>query len=245
MSKIISIICVFNNEQQLNSCLVKSLLSQKSKYELILVDGSKGNYPSCASALNYGVSKSKGNILIFSHQDVYLKDPDAIEQFASFIANKPNETVVGVAGAIECHKNNFGNYTSGLMVNNNRVFNVKEPKKVSCIDECFFGMLRSTYEKHPFDECICDNWHLYAVEQCLYHREKRGCVYIFPIQIHHLSRGTISLKYMDGLVKLTDKYRKSFKFIWTTCYKVPANRVLVRALRFAWKLNRIIRKQNY
>lgn len=53
MNESVSIICVFTNKNQLNACLLKSLSFQNNKYELILIDGSKGDFSSCASALNY------------------------------------------------------------------------------------------------------------------------------------------------------------------------------------------------
>ena len=172
MKKSVSLICVYNNEEQLNNCLVKTLSIQSLECEMIFIDGSNGSFPSCASALNYGVSKSCGEVLIFTHQDIFLKTDSEIDRFSSFILNMPKGTIVGVAGAKEKDKCNIGNYTSGINIDRNLVFSISEPKEVSCIDECFFGMRRDTFNLHPFDENLCDDWHLYAVEQCLYHRKK-------------------------------------------------------------------------
>lgn len=241
----LSIICIYNNRKQLDECFLKSLKFQKMRYELILVDGSNGNFKSCAQALNHAASLAKGEILIFSHQDIYLKNDNSLLEITKFIESKPSGTVVGVAGAREGRYKNIGNYTSGL----NIVFDSKKcfdkEIEVSCIDECFFGMKNSTYIQHYFDEQLCDNWHLYAVEQCLYHRSKGDKIYVFPLEVHHLSSGKINLKYMDGLIALANSYEGKIKYIWTTCYKVRCSVKICKTLRFLWLLNRRLRRREY
>lgn len=239
----ISIICIYNDQKQLDNCLIKSLRKQSIKYELILVDGSEKKYESCASALNYGVSESHGEILVFTHQDIILKREKELELFTQYISEMPTGTIVGIAGALEKNKFNIGNYTSGLRVNEQLIRKISSPIQVSCVDECFFGMKKSTYNEHKFNEFLCDNWHLYAVEQCLYHRKYEGRVFVYPSQIHHLSKGKINLYYMNGLVKLADEYRENFKYIWTTCYKVNTDYYTIRLLRFIWIMNRKIKRR--
>lgn len=241
----ISIICVHNNKQQLETALLSSLEKLNIDYEMVLIDGSNGKYKSCAEALNYGARKSTGDILIFSHQDIFIKCEKELLKFACFIEEQKKGTIVGIAGAKDSMKTNIGNYTSGGNICINYIENITKPIEVSCIDECFFGMKRSTYNQHPFDEKICDNWHLYAVEQCLFHRNNGDKIYVFPFQIHHLSKGKINLKYMDGLVMLAKRYHKDFKYIWTTCYKVRCSVLYCKALRFIWLLNRKVRRKEY
>lgn len=240
----VSIICVYNNKKQLEQCLIQSLNKQSIEYELVLVDGTGNIFHSCANALNYGVSKAKGDILIFTHQDIYLKEYDSLLNFSNFINMKPTGCVVGAAGAIEKKQKNLGNYTTGELIDNRLLYNLYSPKEVSCVDECFFGMKRSTFDLHAFDEEVCDNWHLYAVEQCLYHRNNGGKVFVYPLQFHHLSNGKINLKYMDGLLKIVVHYKGKFKYIWTTCYKIRNNYLYVKMLRWFWIINRKIRKRD-
>ncbi len=240
----VSVICIYNNPRQLEECLIKSLHRQDIEYELILVDGSKNEFSSCAAALNYGVKKSMGEILIFSHQDIVLKKTDELKRFVEYIEIMPECTIVGAAGALEKKRNNIGNYTTGMQINNELVKKFLSPVQVACVDECFFGMKRSTYDRHEFNENLCDDWHLYAVEQCLFHRSHRGSIIVYPIEIHHLSQGKITCVYMDGLVRLVDVYGKDFKYLWTTCYKVRANYYTIRILRLVWILYRKIRRKS-
>lgn len=236
----VSVICVFNNPEQLSKQLINSLNRQDVKFEIIKVDGRCNRYKSAAQALNYGASVAKGDVLIFSHQDIVIEEADGLKRIANFIHEKPIGSVIGVAGAIEGNRRNKGNYISG----NDTPERIKNPVTASTVDECFFGMRRDTYELHHFDEFLCDDWHLYAVEQCLYHR-KDSKIYIYPIKVHHYSPGKISLKYMDGLIKLADHYHGNYKYIWTTCYKIKSNPLTCRLLRNAWLINRIVRRKGY
>ena len=69
----ISVICVFNNMDQFEKQLNKSLKQQDVDYELIAIDNSNNKFSSASQALNYGSEKAKGDILVFSHQDIFLK----------------------------------------------------------------------------------------------------------------------------------------------------------------------------
>jgi hypothetical protein len=59
----ISVICVYNDEKVLRANLLSSLRRQDAKYELILVDNTKGTFKSLPKALNYGGNKAKGEVL--------------------------------------------------------------------------------------------------------------------------------------------------------------------------------------
>lgn len=238
----VSVICVFNNEKQFENQLGSSLKCQNVEIELIKIDNRGKKYQSAAAALNYGANKAKGDILIFSHQDIYLKTKSEIKELAEAINKCEVGSVVGTQGVLEKNKDYYSNLTAGEQLNT-RLNNMFEKKlyKVSCIDEGLFGMKKETWREHQFDEKICDNWHLYAVEQCLFARSHGTNVYVYPSQIHHFSKGRISLGYMQNLRELCKKYRSSFKYIWTTCYKVRTNPIYINGLVAVWCLNRLIR----
>ena len=238
----VSIICVYNNIEVYENQLCLSLANQTIPYELRGIDNTDGKFKSSASALNFGVKKAKGNVLIFAHQDIWIKDKVGLEKLACAIENTPAGSIWGVAGAKECLKYNLGNYTSGEKLDEKLIKRIGEPMQVSCVDELLFGMLKETYSWHFFDETICNNWHLYAVEMCLFHRRNGGTVFLCPIEIHHFSQGRISKEYMDNLRCLCDEYRDSFKYIWTTCYKVRTNWLYINFLRWAWIFNRMIKR---
>lgn len=238
----VSVICVYNNETQFNQQLWASLANQDMEHELIPIKNTSGEFTSAAAALNHGAATASGDILIFSHQDIYLKTEDALRMLAESIAQCATGTIVGTAGVKEPSKRYYYNLTEGINYDPTLQICCENRRyAVSCVDEGLFGMTRATWEAHPFDEELCDNWHLYAVEACLWAREHGHCVYVFPVQIHHFSKGRISRSYMRGLVRLADRYRKSHRYIWTTCYKVPSSWLYVRILYIIWVLNRRIR----
>ena len=240
--KKISLICVYNDENQFQNELKASLDNQNEDYELIAINNINNDFESAATALNYGSKKATGNILIFSHQDIYLKRNDEIKRFADAIEKCEIGSVVGTQGVREKSKVYYTNITAGPIYDDRLIDEYEEKLyNVSCVDEGFFGMKRETWEALRFNEELCDNWHLYCVEMCLHTRENGGKVYVYPSQLHHFSMGTISLGYMDNLKRLCSTYRSSFKYVWTTCYKVRTNWFYINGLYILWYLNRKLR----
>ena len=239
---LVSVICVYNNEAQLNAQLKASLRSQDLEYEFIGLDNSSGEFPSAAAALNQGAKISRGDVLIFSHQDIFLKTENGLGELAGAIAGCETGTIVGTQGVKEPSRTYYENLTAGADYDP-ALQNKCEKKlyEVSCVDEGLFGMTRSTWILHPFDEALCDNWHLYAVEACLWAREQGHSVFVQPVQLHHFSRGRITRSYMKGLIRLADRYGKSHRYIWTTCYKVSSSWLSVRLLYAVWAANRMLR----
>ena len=241
----ITVICVYNNEEIYLSQLKKTLDHQNCEFELKAIDNRYKKFSSASAALNDAARNSKGDILIFAHQDIYLKNKNVIEEFANQINKTKVGDIVGTQGVREKSKKYYSNLTAGETIdkNENHYFENKL-YEVSCVDEGMFGMKRETWINHNFDENVCDNWHLYCVEQCLYARSQEHKVYVYPSQIHHSSYGHISISYMKTLEHLCYIYKNDFKYIWTTCYKVRTNRVYIELLVSLWTLNRIIRRKS-
>ena len=85
------------------------------------------------------------------------------------------------------------------------------------LDECFFGGHTEHFSRHPFDEKLCDNWHLYALESCL--RTKAllgGKVWCCDVPVIHLSTGNYAPNLQYGFYKVCRKYAKYFPFVRTT-----------------------------
>lgn len=238
----ISVICVFNNREKYEKQLLSSLKHQSIDIEILGIDNTEGRFSSAAGALNYGASISKGDVLIFSHQDIVLKTKDELTRFADAIYSCETGSIIGTQGVRDKSEEYYTNLTSGPDYDPSVIKDYKNQLyEVSCVDEGLFGMKRQTWEEHHFDEKLCDNWHLYCVEACLYARKQGYSVYVYPAQLHHFSKGIITISYMMGLKKLCKHYRKEFKYIWTTCYKVRTNALYINALVSAWSINRFLR----
>lgn len=238
----ISVICIYNNESSYRNQLCSSLQMQGVDFELIGIDNRNQRFSSAAAALNYGVSISSGDILVFSHQDITLKTCNELAHFASAVSSLPVGSIIGTQGIREKSNIYYENLTAGAdYIEQLKNDYPNEIIKVDCVDEGFFGMKRKTYEAHPFDEKLCDNWHLYCVESCLNARREGHSVYVMPIQLHHYSLGTINISYMLNLKKLCNTYRRDFKYIWTTCYKVKTHPLYINGLIALWVIHRKIR----
>lgn len=237
----VSLICVYNNLEILETQLLRSIRENDIECEMILIDNSNKFFSSAAEALNHGANIATGDVLIFSHQDIYIKFPGEFESFVNDIYNKNVGDIIGAQGAIETQKENISNITAGPELDVRRVARINKMQAVSCIDEGFFGMRRETYYLYRFDEALCNNWHLYAVEMCLHARSMNEFVFVHPIQLHHYSWGYISKSYMKGLISLARVYRSRFKYIWTTCYKIETSRRYVHSLYWIWCVNRLIK----
>ena len=139
--------------------------SIQDSIEYIALDNRENRFSSAAKALNYGAEISKGDILVFMHQDVYLWDVSAIETYRAYL-QKNEDAIVGVAGAL----------TDGRVVMD--IWETKDKiergtrangqiYEVEALDECLIAMTRKIWEKLRFDEVCCNNWHGYAVDICM------------------------------------------------------------------------------
>lgn len=206
MIMMMSIICVYNNRSILEENLIGSLEKQGGDYELILIDNRKNEFKSAASALNYGAEKARGDYYVFSHQDIYFSDENWINDTVKQLEKLEKIGIVGVAGKT-VDSIVRSNIKQGLDPVDVSPFKISEAQKASTLDECLFIIPRDVFKKHPLNEEICDDWHLYAVD---YVYEIKDCgfeAYIIPTVLEHRSKGaSMSESYYTTLHKLQKKY---------------------------------------
>lgn len=213
----ISVICVWNNEEQYQNMLVSSLNKQNCEYEVISIDNRNNTFTSCAEALNWGADHSLGEILVFVHQDISFDTTSSLREFGQFIKNHSN-MIIGAFGA---KKKAFS-----------------EDYLCDTVDECCFGMTRELFNTLRFNEEVCDGWHLYAVEMCL--RAKEHTLFgggIYNPGITHFSGGNVDLNNMKKFRQLLIKFREQ-GYIYTTCKKMPCNPIYY-TYYFAWRVKKM------
>ncbi|MDD1761182.1 MAG: glycosyltransferase family protein [Methanothrix sp.] len=214
----ISVICVYNNKAILDSYLLKGINGQTASYELILLDNTSGIFKSAAGALNQGGSSAKGDYLMFVHQDVLLSSKDWLGTVASRLDRLPKLGIAGVAGARGPGRCVVTNLMQGDPPVSAGHVQIDRPEAVQTLDESLVLIPREVFRKLKFDEVICDDWHLYAVEYCLSARKLGYNVYVIPDGAYHHSPGTsLSWKYYRILGKLLNKHRDVYPVIFTTC----------------------------
>ncbi len=212
----VSVVCCYTSEEKLKY-LTDSLDEQSQPTERILIDNSDGRFSSAAAALNHGASLCTGDLLLFCHQDIRFKSTDSLLDLVKRCAILGEGDVGGVAGAKQgrtfimiTHGEEEEPYSTGSMFDGDYV-------GVETVDECIIIMPKSTWESHHFDEEICDGWHFYAVEQCLYALLHGHDVYTFLADVNHLSsRGTVNDTYYRALRKLMAAYSDQVSYISTS-----------------------------
>lgn len=215
----ISLICVSNDKEVLNECLIKSLSLQKGEFELIVIDNTESVWHSAATALNEGARKAKGDFLIFVHQDFIFESNNWLLDFVKFSNELESFGAAGVAGAAKNQgivSNITHNWPIPVRVG---YFEISKPIKVQTLDECLISIPRTVFSRFPFDEGTCDNWHLYGVDLSLTVLENGMNVYVLPLPGYHKSNGSsyTSGNYDRSLKLVLKKHRKSFRVIYTTC----------------------------
>ena len=226
----ISIICVYNNGKILNDYLLKSLKNQTVKFELIALDNTEGKYKSAAEALNHGENKAKGKYILFVHQDVDLSSNSWLEEVEKVLDKLPNLGIAGVAGSSENRKGVITNVKHDTSPRLAGEIYIQKPTKVQTLDECLVIIPKSVFDTLRFDEEVCDNWHLYAVDYCLSARKLGFDVYVLPMFIYHkspyiskslfqiiLSMGSLPKGYYQTLNKVLKKHKNYVRQVYTTC----------------------------
>ena len=212
----ISIACIYNNGKILNDYLLKSLKNQTVDYELILLDNAKGKYKSAAEALNYGGRRAKGKYIMFVHQDVDLSSNSWLEEVEKMLDSMQNLGIAGVAGkkgergVMTVIKHGDPPRWAGSIT-------IKKPEEVQTLDECLTIVPKSVFDVLQFDEEVCADWHLYAVDYCLSVKRLGFDAYVIPMFVYHRSPGySFSEIYYLTLDKVLKKHKKHYKRIYTT-----------------------------
>lgn len=236
----ISVICVYNNPEILEDFLVKSL-KQQVDHELILIDNNVHKFSSAAQALNYGVSKAQNEYLMFVHQDIKLDNENWLKDAETIINSLDNWGVAGVAGKIPKYQSVVTNITQGIPPISVSPCKINKPHEAQTVDECLFLIPKSLFNKIKFDEDICHDWHLYAVDFCLTAKELGYKIYLLPLSLYHRSPGySMSDEYDVTFRKLLKKHRKFFRVISTTMGDWATFYSLEKQKKHPWLKNKII-----
>ena len=225
-----TLICVYNNEQQLNSMLVKSLRnSGGGKIKTLLIDNTCHKYHSCAEAYNSELQLHQAevdDILVFLHQDIALDDDKWLQRIEQELTTNPNQ-LLGFAGMPTARHtvSNLRYHSTGEYITATQL---TEKTEVESLDECCFAMTKKMYQQIKFDEKVCDHWHLYAVDFCYDARRRFGTKsYVLPESIYHKEDGSNGLTtdghFLKTIWKMRQKYRNDYSMIYTPCYIMPTS----------------------
>lgn len=224
----ISIICLCNNKKVYNQYLKNSLANQRNcSYELLLIDNKNNKYSSASKAFNEISKIAKGDLLMFVHQDIELTDEYTLNKIEDCFKQTHDLGIIGIAGAKGKDViSNIYHSEKKVLVSSNHITEVTE---VNSLDECLFVVPKDIVLNNPFDEEICNNWHLYAVEYCYRMKTLGKKVAVLPVEAYHVSYGDfMSEGYYQSLELLAKKYHNSFKTIDTTIRSWSTNPLILK-----------------
>lgn len=211
----ISVVCVYNNHQILNNCLIKSLEKQNCDCELILIDNTQNKFNSAAKALNHGGNQAQEEYIMFVHQDMELNSPTWLSDVEEILKSLENMGVAGVAG--RKGRTPRSNMKHGTPPRSVGIFPQNDPIKVQTVDECLAIVPQRVFKETPFDEETSQGWHLYLADYCLNLKTKGYHVYVVPQPSYHLSAGdSFSDDYYQTLSKIIKKHKSNYEWIYTT-----------------------------
>ena len=229
----VTILSCYNNENCYQDMLLKSLLKQDTKHEVIGIANHDGHYRSAAEAYNTEYTKATGDVLIFCHQDIAFNNTSFIRSIENILEKNP-DSIIGLAGIKKdgCVYSNLKYFNNDEYITKKRVQGYLD--SVESIDECFIAINRQLFEKIKFNSEICDSWHLYGVELCYHARVKGYNVLVSSIQAYHkYIKGDgleIDVDFIRTINRMCSVYNKYFKTIYAPCYIVSTN-IFLRTLR--------------
>ncbi len=214
----ITVVTCYNDKIKYDSFL-ETLNAQDISFAVTGIDNTAKRFSSCASALNYAIKDVKTKYVVFAHQDILLPGCSMLRDFLLKMKTLEPGSILGVAGKVPGQPQTFtcilhGQSTEAL---NTPGISFNGLMEVQTLDECFFGGESAHFKKNPFDESLCDGWHLYAAEQCLKNIKNGRKVYACDTPLIHLSVGHPDISFYKCFFRLCRAYSSDFDYITTGC----------------------------
>lgn len=214
----ITVITCYNDKIKYDAFL-ETLYAQDIPFAVRGIDNTAKQFPSCASALNYAIKDVKTEYVVFAHQDILLPGCSMLRDFLDAMKNSEPGSILGVAGKVPGQPQAFSCILHGQSAETlyNPGTGFDGLVEVQTLDECFFGGESIHFKDNPFDESLCNGWHLYAAEQCLRNIKNGRKVYACSIPLVHLSVGHPDRSFYKCFFRLCTAYSSDFDYITTGC----------------------------
>lgn len=216
----LSIICCYNRKEEYQAFL-ESLNAQNVEVCVVGIDNSQREYSSCAAAFNAAMQKVDTPYVVFSHQDILFPTEGMIRSFMECLKKIHIHDILGVAGRSSENNLVVTNVRHGATAEYAGGNRVEEMVACDSVDECFFGGTAECFRKYPFDEHLCNGWHLYAVERSLAARVRGNKAWVCDMPLIHKSQGKMDLDYSKQFYHISKRYSKHMDYMRTTCAYAP------------------------
>ncbi|MDR0307563.1 MAG: glycosyltransferase family protein [Chitinispirillales bacterium] len=174
-----------------------------SPLELFMINNAGGEN-SLAAVYNFGASRSRGDILVFMHDDAFFMNENWGPVLESLFAQDPSLGIIGVAGS-QYLFNDHCSWTApgrpfikGRMIHdlqNGDFFATmysphKETAQVVVCSGVFFAVRRELLTQFGFDEKTFDSFYFHDLDFCMHARRRWKIIVTGDIVVKHRSTGT-------------------------------------------------------
>lgn len=193
------------------------------EYELVVVDNSDNRY-SMFSAYNEGVSRAKGDILCFMHEDVFYYTPNWGRVVEEYFTNDINLGLLGILGSHYLAKCVCGvgdsslisayYYAQSKLYDFSRFFNTDGSVEVVVVDGMWFCIKKSLFfSEIRFDETF-QGFHYYDMDICLQVlRAGYSCKVTKNVLLKHMSFGAIDNVFLRNSFKFYKKWENMLPIV--------------------------------
>lgn len=238
---IISVVCVYNKPDILESYLQKSLYDQDIQCEFIALDNTQSQFSSAAESLNFGSNKANCDYLMFIHQDVTFSSDwltNVLEQISCVEKINKQWGVIGLMGM-----GKGGRYSGHITDLHGHLYQPPLPHEVESLDEvCLIIRKKSGL---CFDESL-GGFHLYGADLCLQAMTKGLSNYAIDACVQHMGQGIMGQDFWITAERLYAKWKVKdcpISVIETTCGVFRLQSGLRAILEYKFKkLRRRLRK---
>jgi glycosyltransferase involved in cell wall biosynthesis len=171
--------------------------------ELFMINNAAGAN-GLAAVYNFGAARSRGDVLVFMHDDAFFMTENWAPVLEGLFARDPYLGVVGVAGTQYLHNDNASLTAAGQPFIKGRVVHDlqngdffatlfsqdREMCEVVACGGVFFAVRRTLLTQFGFDEKTFDSFYFHEMDFCMQARKTWRVAVTSDILIKHRSTGT-------------------------------------------------------
>jgi len=171
--------------------------------ELFMINNAAGAN-SLASVYNFGAARSRGDILVFMHDDAFFMTENWVPIIEGLFAQDPRLGVLGVAGTQYLFNNNPSLTAAGQPFIKGRVVHdlqngdffatlFSQEREMCDVVAChgaFFAVRRTLLTQFGFDEQTFNSFYFHEMDFCMQARKTWRVAITSDILIKHKSTGT-------------------------------------------------------